>query len=101
MYRQGHLLLISVVTLPADVVPQLRDPDRGVVLAVGDLPRHAYAISSSRADLFRQASTASDMFVRINGVRPVLLRNDLHAPIRVWPGIYRVVLLNYPAFCGA
>ena len=97
MYRQGHLLLISVAALPANVAPQLRDPDRGVVLAVGDLPGHAYAISSPRAALFRQAGTASDIFVRINGVTPVLLRNDLYAPIRVWPGIYRVVLLNYPA----
>ena len=84
--RQGDVLLIRV---DADLhgarhVP--RDGDR-LVLAYGEVTGHAHAIRERRAEL-----RVIDGHRYLDAPAPVVVEHEEHAPIRLDPGVYEVVI---------
>jgi len=113
-YRQGDVLIIK---LPDDVqvkrerakrVPT--DPDRGVVLAYGEVTGHAHALDPSVCTLFMAepsvltGETVNEMIGKLGGGRfqqglpetdrflevkkPTALRHEEHAPVDLPEGVY-------------
>jgi hypothetical protein len=86
MYRQGDVLLMSVDSGDGDDVPR---EDGRIVLERGEATGHAHAIAEPNARLVRNAKT-QERFLRVVET-DAFLRHEEHAPIRVPPGLYRVV----------
>lgn len=83
-YRQGDVLLVRVAELPADAVPE-GHKDR-IILAHGELTGHAHAVSAAAARMYLSAGE------RLLSVRTeTQLVHEEHAPIRLEPGVYRVI----------
>lgn len=87
MVRQGDVALIAVNEVPAGAETLLRDARSRVVLAYGESTGHAHALHESGVTLYRAAN--SDVFLQV--AQPATLRHEEHEPIKVPPGIYRVV----------
>jgi len=86
-YRQGDVGLLRIAKLPYQAVAV---ESRGrIVLAYGEATGHAHAIdvSAGQARLWRSAKSA---YVEVRNSAD--LRHEEHAPIRLEPGVYRVVL---------
>jgi hypothetical protein len=84
--RQGDVLLVLVGEVPDGARPIGRTDGR-VVLAEGEVTGHAHAIRSSGATLL---GAVDDRYLRV--AAPVILDHEEHAPIKVAPGTYRVVI---------
>lgn len=90
MYRQGDVLIIDVDAIPADVTEIQRDPERGVVLAEGEVTGHAHRIPSRHASLYKSEGDAR--FVRVMGPAPVALQHEEHTAVEIPPGSYRITI---------
>jgi len=86
-YRQGDVGLLRISKLPQQAVA-VESPDR-IVLAYGEATGHAHAIdvSAGQARLWRSEKNS---YVEVRSAAD--LRHEEHAPIRIEPGMYRVVL---------
>ena len=88
-YRQGDVLLIQVRMHPRSrrqLRPVPRSEDR-VVLAYGEATGHAHVIDSPRAELLESRDGRTYL-----GLYEVsALTHEEHGPIRLDPGLYRVV----------
>jgi hypothetical protein len=84
--RQGDVLLIraDVDLHGARHVP--RDGDR-LVLAYGEVTGHAHAIREKRAEL-----RVIDGHRYLDAPAPVVVEHEEHAPIRLDPGVYEVII---------
>lgn len=88
MARQGDVLIEAVDALPSELEAVKREGGR-VILAHGELTGHAHAIKDKRATLFRDPKL-NEMFMLVDGDRPVALKHDEHDTIDVPPGRYKV-----------
>jgi hypothetical protein len=84
--RQGDVLLVPVAELNLTTRTLPRVGGR-VVLAEGEATGHAHAVRSSAATL---VVADNERYLRV--AAPVTLDHEEHAPLRVAPGIYRVVI---------
>lgn len=89
MFRQGDVLIVPVEKLPSELTPVKREAGRAV-LAHGELTGHAHAIANKRATLFRDPKL-NEMFMLVEGDKPVALKHDEHKTIDVPPGRYKVI----------
>ncbi len=83
-YRQGDVLLIKVESLPSTA--EKEDNENRIILAWGEATGHAHAIDALAAESFR---ADNERFVVIN--EETRLFHEEHAPIRIEPGVYKVV----------
>jgi hypothetical protein len=87
MYRQGDVLIVSVLSIPDDAQP-LKRTKRGVVLAEGEVTGHAHRIPSRSASLYRTEMDARYMRV----TAPVALNHEEHTTVKIPAGNYRVTI---------
>lgn len=87
--RQGDVGIAPAKSLPANLEAVPRTNGR-VVLSQGSATGHAHAISSERAQLFRDPK-AGATFLQITGDEPVSLDHEEHAAIPLDPGVYEVI----------
>ncbi len=85
MVRQGDVLIMSVDSIPEDVVEVPRDAGR-VVLAYGEVTGHAHAIHEPFAAL---VAKGAERFLKVT--RTVELKHEEHTRIELPAGKYRVV----------
>jgi hypothetical protein len=80
-YRHGDVLIATTRQIPEGVYPQ-----KGNVLARGELTGHSHRFEPSRnADLF---SDGAVLYLEVR--EPVNLRHEEHDSIEIPPGTYRV-----------
>jgi len=84
MYRQGDVLLAKVEALPKRAVQ--KPVEERIVLAWGETTGHAHAVSSQFAKLFE---AGPDRFLVAS--EGAILVHEEHNPIKLTPGVYRVV----------
>ena len=84
IYRQGDVLLVPVVDIPAGVK---RVRPKRVVLAEGEVTGHVHELVGGDVQLFQDKAEA--LFVKIMGAPE--LRHAEHATQVIEPGFYRVV----------
>ncbi len=85
MFRQGDVLLLPVVGLPAGAARQLRTGD--IILAEGEVTGHAHRIKELQAEVY--SGTAGARFLHVK--ETVNLIHEEHGEIAVPPGAYRAV----------
>lgn len=76
-FRQGDVLLVAVTTIPAGAIEQ--PPDRGIVLAEGEVTGHAHRIPHRHASGGAAAAYRTELdarFLRVTA--PVPLRHEEH-----------------------
>jgi len=85
--RQGDVFLVRRTQLPTQAAEVDRDPQRGIVLALGEVTGHAHVITEEWAKLFE---AADGRYVVLS--EEATLRHEEHGPISLAPGIWRVVI---------
>ena len=88
-YRQGDVLLLPCAGIPAGARPEAPEDGR-VVLARGEVTRHAHVMGAERVCHFRDDGTGRG-YVRVEGDAPAALTHEEHEALMVPPGDYRVV----------
>ena len=88
LFRQGDVLLESIELIPK--AAEFVESKGAIVLAYGEATGHHHAIRNSSARLYRDPRTQTS-YVEI-AESLALLEHEEHAPITLYPGIYRVVL---------
>src|SRR5262245_59409498 len=85
MMRQGDVMLIPVISIPAGAKPGERDKDR-IVLAYGEVTGHAHAIAEPGVQILEYEGTR---YIRVpkEGAR---LSHEEHRQIAVPAGDYEV-----------
>jgi hypothetical protein len=86
MCRQGDVLLIRVDSLPDGSRRRAGGGGR-LLLAHGEAAGQHHWVDAADAEL--TVTDAGEVFLQV--VRPAWLEHQLHRPIRVEPGTYRVV----------
>jgi hypothetical protein len=84
-YRQGDVLLVRVASLPCEAKPEPAS-DQSVILAYGEVTGHAHRLSSQGVTLY---SFNDDRLLEVR--QPSDLTHEEHAPLKIEPGIYKVV----------
>ena len=92
LLRQGDVLLVPVEDVPSRARP-ITDRRRRLVLAEGEATGHAHVVRGPRARLFahRSPTFAPTRHYLLVEAEPATLVHEEHDPIRVPPGVYRVV----------
>lgn len=84
MVRQGDVLLVPVARMPEG---RAALPEAGrLILARGEKTGHHHSVAARDAAL---VEAAEGIFLRI--MAPTPLEHPEHAPIRLGPGVFRVV----------
>jgi len=86
LYRQGDVLIESVVDIPSDATT-VKPVDGRIILAHGEATGHHHSISATDVDL-AAIDADGNMFLRL--CRDSALIHQEHAPINLSPGNYRV-----------
>ena len=87
MFRQGDVLVVSVVRVPIGARTLSRDRGR-VVVAYGEATGHAHAIGDPGAALLEHDDAR---YLHVTGADGVQLTHEEHDTIVLPPGDYRVV----------
>lgn len=88
MFRQGDLLLVAVKP-PSPQATGLPRPEDRLILARGEASGHAHAICEPGAEILRWGYPP---VLRVNDPAGVTLSHEEHAPLRIPPGAYHVVI---------
>jgi hypothetical protein len=89
MVRQGDVLLVPVLSIPATATPRPRDAGR-VILAYGEVTGHAHRIDAPDAcGAALLDAPGNETFLTLDAVSQLL--HEEHAAIPLAPGAYRVV----------
>lgn len=95
--RQGDIYLIAIdpARVPADARPQPRDPQRGLILAEGEVTGHHHAVLERDAELLRadgpSVADQVDAWLR-TGASGAQLRHPEHGTITLQPDTTYVVV---------
>jgi hypothetical protein len=93
IYRQGDVLITEVASLPADVTVAPRD-DGDIILAYGEVTRHAHRISAPKrhANLYRSQLRPDWEAKYLTATAPIALRHEEHRTVTIPAGTYRVTI---------
>jgi hypothetical protein len=83
-YRQGDVLLVRVGAVPKGA--KVEQNDSNIVLAYGETTGHSHRISAATAKAYQWQG---DRLIEIHKVTDLV--HEEHSPIRLEPGIYKLV----------
>lgn len=86
--RQGDVLCIRI-DAPRELGEAIKRDRDAVILAYGEVTGHAHAIRTRGATLY-QPKGKPERFLKV--VRTVSLTHEEHSPVKLDPGIYRVLI---------